>query len=111
MKAEFNACPQLLETTNKIGDLNFEFDKGTPSEMIENLKTVAGVFQKILPAWKSCPAFSDSSRSNFQDIKRVTSILEIFASPSKYDLYQLTVKAFSNWNEVNEATLRAVDEL
>ena len=79
--------------------------------MIENLKLVSEIFKKIEPAWRSCPQLQDKNRANYEDIMRVTHILEVFARPSKYDIYQLMVKAFSNWQDVQENSLKAIAEL
>ena len=40
----------------------------------------------------------------------VTNILEVFSAPSKYDLYNLMLKAFTNWSEVRENTQKAIAE-
>ena len=87
-------------------DLVFE-EATSSSELLKTLEQVTGIFKVIAPAWKQCP---NIKKSNDDQIKKVTSMLEIFANPSTYDLYTIALGAFSDWREVNEEITKALDE-
>ena len=110
LKKEFYSCPALLSAVEDIADLDFSFDEGGPTEMRNNLNEVTKVISKVHPAWNSCPSLKAKSETK-EEFARVNSVLELFANPSKYDLYKLTVGSVDNWNEVSGQTERALQEI
>ena len=63
-------------------------------DMIDTLNKVTSIFKEVASAWKQCPNVKYSKEDK---IKKVSSILEIFANPSTYDLYTIALGALDNW--------------
>ena len=88
-------------------DLSFE-EANSSSDLLESLEKVTGIFKVIAPAWKQCPNIKSSQDDQ---IKKVTSMLEIFANPSTYNIYSIALATFENWREVNVEINKAIGEL
>ena len=109
LKKEFEDCEHLRKAAEKIAKLDLTFvEANSSSDLLDSLENVTSIFKVIAPAWKKCPNIRSSKDKK---IKKVTSMLEIFANPSTYNLYTIALNAFENWREVNKDINKAIAEL
>ena len=78
-----------------VNQMDLDFPKlNSSQDMMNTLNKVTSIFKEVASAWKECPDVKDSKEAQ---IKKVSSILEIFANPSTHDLYNIALGALDNW--------------
>ena len=108
LKQEFTDCPYLNKAAKDISAMDLVFEEASSStDLLKTLEQVTNIFKVVAPAWKQCP---NIKKSEDEQIKKVTSMLEIFANPSTYDLYTIALGAFTDWKEVNQDITKALEE-
>ena len=86
-----------------------KFDEG--DDTIENTLDKLGISGEfaanLLPAWEECKKHATSKDTD----EKVTNILKVLASPSKYDIYKVAKGAFVNWSKLVEAREDAAQDI
>ena len=88
-------------------DLEFPWLKSS-KDMINTINKVIDIFKEVASAWEQCPGVTDSEEDH---IKKVSSVLQLFANPTTHDLYKISLGALDNWESLNAEMVAGYEEL
>lgn len=91
----------MIGVLKSISKVKLDFGTGSKQDFVENLQILSRVFKQSLPAWDSCEAIQAKVAVD-ERYAKLRSMVEIFAKPSKYKLFEIATYAFHNWSEVNQ---------